>query len=165
MKAIFFKKLIVLACLGLIAPLHAMERAPKSSLTPQQKELFQAIDSGNEQIVDKYIANKGDLNIVDKNQWTPLLNSIIAGKITIALKLLNAGANPNTYDKNGTPLLNSAVFYSRKNKGYSILIKALLNKGADVTAVDASGNTPLHEAAASASPEVVKLLLDNDANI
>ncbi len=144
----------------------SMERAP---LTPEQQKLFDDIQWGNEAGVDKYIANKGDLNIIKyANRLTPLLAAMYAGNFTIALKLLNAGADYSIRAYGGyNPLSQAVFFYRPMYKAVIIdLITKLLDRGADINITDdIEGNTPLHNAAEITAPEIADLLIKRGANI
>lgn len=150
----------------LVFPVLIMPMAPpKSVLAAQQKELFEAIRKGNEQEVDKYIANKGNLNIVEEDGLTPLNFALVLNNDAIALKLIDVGSNVFTFDKDGKSPFLRAIFYNRVRDN-SKVIRAILDKGIDVNAViDSDNDTPLHAAVRYASPEIVQLLLSRGANI
>lgn len=59
---------------------------------------------------------------------------------------------------------NTALHLAIQN-GDEQIIKLLLDKGANVNAVDNNGRTPLHEAVVQANEPIVQLLLENGANI
>jgi len=76
--------------------------------------------------------------------------------------LIAAGANVNAKTKlEKTPLLVAAA-----HDGYADVLRLLIDKGADLKAVDVRGSNALHNAAATGNAEMVRLLLDKgiDAN-
>ncbi len=73
--------------------------------------------------------------------------------------LLNAGANPQTSDNQGTPPLCFAA-----QMGLNKVVAALLAHGADLNARDAEGDTPLMCAASNSNKETVTILLAAGAN-
>ena len=127
------------------------------------------------------------------NDGLTALHMTVANKSYIAFAaLLAAGACPNTCDSEGVPLLHTLVpkpvFPFRTlvaspgidlnvcdSKGRTALMrvacsnrikcKALLEKGADVSAQDNDGWTCLGHAAATGDVKVVTLLLDHGAGI
>ena len=50
-------------------------------------------------------------------------------------------------------------------KGYTKIVKLLIDGGADVNAKDSGGRTPLHQAADRDRVEVAKLLIEKGADI
>jgi len=107
---------------------------------------------------DKEVANE-DANV------TPLFYACFKGHLTIADKLLQAGANPNVKNIVGEGLLHLAAF---DQSGY--LLKLLsektpqLIKGAIDWKTD-TGLTPLHYASQEGCLEVIRVLLENGAQI
>lgn len=82
---------------------------------------------------------------------------------------IDAGASPNIKNNDGVPLLNLVIRAFYHNPDYSAdyqikMIQKLIDKGADVNAVDTLGQTPLTGATASNSPCLVELLLGNGAD-
>lgn len=74
--------------------------------------------------------------------------------------LLKQGANPNSLDPRGTPVLAVAA---KRHDGEGLPIaKLLLQNKADVNAVDSSGETALFHAAREGNEAMVKLLLENN---
>jgi ankyrin repeat protein len=73
--------------------------------------------------------------------------------------LLDAGADPNTRNEQGVPLLLVAV------KGNVDLVNMLLTHGADVNARDPRLQTALHIAALGRDLECLRILIDHGANI
>jgi ankyrin repeat protein len=74
-------------------------------------------------------------------------------------QLLAAGASPNSADIRGT----TALIWTA-NRGFYDGVCELLNAKAEVNAANIQGSTALTEAALSGRAEVVKVLLDHNAN-
>jgi ankyrin repeat protein len=112
--------------------------------------------------------------------------------VEIVAILIGAGADVNERDEYGVPALSNAVMYrriqlldvllgsgaeinavgdlrGRTALGWAVSIKApntvkqLIAAGADLEAIDKSGNTPLMIAKSNGSEEIVKLLIDAGA--
>ena len=66
----------------------------------------------------------------------------------------------DTQDKSGESYLHKAVHYGAQD-----LVKALLDKGADINIIDISGNTPLHLAVRTKNLRLARFLIDNKASL
>jgi len=97
--------------------------------------------------------------------WTPLLVAIHEGKESLAMLLLEHGADVNARcEWHGHTPLTMALDWRSKRAGRS-LIQALLAKKADVDAVDERGWTPLMIAADNGDAEMSQLLIEHGANV
>lgn len=128
--------------------------------------LYTAVAFNCSQDVLKLLIDHGaDLNIKDKQGWTPLqhiLNSY--GNPTNAKILTDAGADVNTKNHSG-----QTIFHLAAIKKDISLIEYLLAKGIDVDSRDNEGQTPLYHAAALNKDDiyfdVAEMLLKNGANV
>ncbi|CAL4193779.1 unnamed protein product, partial [Meganyctiphanes norvegica] len=100
----------------------------------------------------KFPADLGKLN-------KKLLHAIEKKNETKVSAALADGANPDVTDKNGSPALINAVMYSE------ILVKLLLDGGADVNAMNKHNGFSALVKAASYTETLVKLLLDHGADV
>jgi len=62
-----------------------------------------------------------------------------------------------------TPILRTSLLSLAAAHGHMDTVKALVDRGADVNAADATGWTPLHAAAYGGHPEIIRYLLDQGA--
>jgi len=69
------------------------------------KNIFELLRSSDDKGVDEYIKSGQDLNIQNKNGWTPLIIAIIRGERTIAFKLIDAGCDLDIKGKYGSTAL------------------------------------------------------------
>ena len=105
-----------------------------------------------------------DINARDYDGYTPLIRAIRDGKLEDAKALLDRGADVNAsagepaIDKGSTPLLEASAYLPA-------LMKTLVERGANIDAVDLGHDTPLNNAACGRDPEILKLLLAKGANI
>ncbi|GBM40117.1 Ankyrin-3 [Araneus ventricosus] len=98
------------------------------------------------------IIGLGRLNQVHLN-----VSAIIEADSMRAIEnLIRMGMDINCKDSNGRSLLHFAVNDNKKDK-----VISLLSSGADVFAVSAKGNTPLHIAASKGLSEIAEILLDH----
>ena len=116
--------------------------------------------------------NDGDANLGEGA--TPLMRAAKDADVELMQILLSHGADPRLATAAGrTPLMFAAArltgFRGSVNRGSeSDAVKAValcIERGAEVTAADASGQTALHLAAQQAEDSVVKLLVEKGAPI
>ena len=125
----------------------------------QIKQLFNACENNDINIVNALISNKDYLNVQDQQGSTPLHVAALNGHGEVVKILLDVGANYETPNKNGWTPLSSAA-----EKGHGEVVKILLEKGANYETQQKQGATPLNSAANTGHGEVVKILLEKGAN-
>ncbi len=130
-----------------------------------QKSIFTSVQEGNIDELKNYINNMGDLNI--KHDGKCLLNFAIdnceENYTEIVELIINSGADINSHESflKETPLHRICA---RFNPNFRI-IKLLLDKGADVNAVNISGKTPVFYCTFSYSVELLNLLVQYGADL
>ena len=87
-----------------------------------------------------------------------LVAAVRAGDNQRVVELLNGGANPNTKDESGTPVLMLSAIY-----GSAASMQTLLDRGADPNATNAAGASALHYAAVDTAK--TKLLVAKGADV
>jgi len=110
-------------------------------------------DTNIEQI--KELIDKGaNINVKDKNGWTPLRNVAFIGRTVTAKLLIDKGADVNASDLKGNSILMSTAampFPEQAN-----IFKMLLQKGADVNAPNNEGWTALMQSARGHSAAIIQ---------
>ncbi len=120
---------------------------PQENAAPEM-ELATAALEGDLEAIQQHIKAKTDL---DKN--TPLVTAVVFGNVEAAKLLMDAGADLDAKDTQGsTPLFCAALF------GRTEILKLLLEKGADRRIPNKDGTTP--EAIVKAPFEAVKPALE-----
>lgn len=125
--------------------------------------IFEAAAAGDFERVRAWVEDDASLvNAFAHDGHTPLGLASFFGHADIAEYLLSKGAEVNVASQNRMKVmpLHSAV--AGRHIG---VVKALLEHGADVNAVQQDGFTPLHGAAQNGQEEMVLLLLSYGADI
>ena len=86
-----------------------------------------------------------------------VLELCIRGDTEALIDALKLGKNPDSYDKRERSGLHLAAARGRED-----ILRVLIDFGADVTAVDRQGNTPLHYCG---HVETINYLLENGADL
>lgn len=205
------KKHLILTCLLLLSLLSVEGCTVKENT--YSEELYQAIDSGDEEQVRVLLEQKGDvntprrsdsvLNSIDFENVYPLekacktsanmvkllldagadvdikdtylsstpliyaLSSNYEERFSIAMELINKGADINHVDRNGRTALNkAAIIFStdgeEARQDEKKLMEYLLENCDLNSVIEESGSNPLLEAASYNNTEVISLILDND---
>lgn len=138
----------------------------------QDVTALDAATSRNQVKMIRFLAARGaDPNL--PTGWTPLFNAAFGADATTVKTLLDCGANPNAVDYFGNPVAWWAISseppegrgkreYTRR---YTDCLRELLERGADVNAKNARGETLLIHAATFSGPETVGLLIEKGADL
>ncbi len=101
----------------------------KSGVKPPQIDIHTAVVKGDLEAVKQHIAAGSDLNEKDPfGGSSPLISASLFGKTEIAKTLIDAGADLNFQNKDGSTALHTASFFCRPE-----IVKMLLDKKADKT--------------------------------
>jgi ankyrin repeat protein len=131
------------------------EIEPKTGATP----INEAAYKGHTRLVEYLLRFHPDLGIPDKNGYRPLDNAIRTGKEDSAVLLLDA--EPKEQE---TPLFFDKTMEAAVRKDESLLLEALLRRGASANAILPAGSTALDTAAFTGAEKVVGVLLNNHAD-
>ena len=123
-------------------------------------ELLQnAIGEGNPEELRSLVKEKGaDVNAVDGGRWDRyylLPEAITSGNLEMVRVLLELGANPNTREDPGYPIIERAA-----REGNTEVVRLLVDAGADV-----DGSAALSTAIRHGHTEVVRLLVEAGADV
>ena len=114
-----------------------------------------AVKKGSLEVVKKLVAAGADVNVCNKKMESPLYIASDYGKFEIVKVLLSSGAlvNQPYGEQKGTPLQRAA------SRGYSNIVRELIEFGADVSIENNVKNTALHYAAVSGKIDIIKQLI------
>ena len=97
----------------------------------------------------------------DRNGWTPLMHAVRDSQPAIIEALLRAGADPSAFTDGGITAMEMAVGAVWPD---TVIVRRLLEAGADTELGDASGATPLLQATMRRNVPIVRMLLEHGAN-
>lgn len=117
--------------------------------------LIAAVIKGDAEQAERLVLSGASLNKAGKDGRTPLHHAARLGRFDIVGLLLEAGAQVNPRDKN----LETPLFAALSCHEPLLMIDLLLEAGAKPDIPDAEGRIPLHAAALSAPPPVIRLLI------
>ena len=116
--------------------------------------LQDAVEAGDLDGASAAIARGADLEVRDGDGRTPLVVATKSRQTAIALRLLEAGADPNAQDD----MRDSAFLYSGA-EGLDQILTATLEHGADVASTNRFGGTALIPASEHAHVSTVEILI------
>lgn len=162
----------------------------KVSDLAKNNALLQAVADGQVAVVESLIRNQADINVQDKNGYTPLMIATIKENVAIVEMLLLNYADTNIKDsRRNTALMHATqigvmeIFKllaydertSAENKGEALIIasrfdskemvKILIESNANLNQKDSQGNTSLMHAASKGHTAIVRLLIDHHADL
>lgn len=125
------------------------------------KQLWPALRTGNEPMMELVLLYGGNVNEIDSEEGLPLEYSLRNGWLRTSTLLLEKGADANLKRKNEETWLAAAI---RENE--TALARVLLDNGAKVAEVtDKDGHTLLGWAIANKNRELVDRLLEAGADV
>ncbi|RLN86781.1 hypothetical protein BBJ28_00026226, partial [Nothophytophthora sp. Chile5] len=129
---------------------------------PGNKALHHAASNGHSAVVRVLLegARSADVDVTNKENWTPLIAAAKRGNIEIVRLLIEKNADVNRKRRDDMTALHLAT-----ERGHTEMVDLLLSHGADADAKNWERLTPLMMAATRGHEEIVKLLLESNANV
>ena len=127
--------------------------ADKDGETP----LHLAVENNRHDLID--ILFKNGAKVAPYDQYNILVTAVNEGFLDVVKTLIKHGLTANTHGQNNS--LRTQLHWARDSR----MAEILLENGADVTAKDAFGVTPLIEAAMFEREDVVHILIKHGANV
>ena len=147
---------VVTDLLGGGAPIDA-----KSGGGSGQTPLHVAAEQGKPKIVQLLMLKGADKDAMDSIKGTPLYSSVWAGHVTSVLALLAGGADVHIR----CGMLKHPVLHRAAREGQVDILKAVIEHGADVNAVDAHQRTALHCATVNNHAVSIDVLVEAGASV
>lgn len=123
---------------------NSSEQAAETQKTvqPPALDLHSAVVLGDLETIRQHIEAGSDLNVLEPSRAsTPLITAAAIGKTEAAKILIDAGADLDYQNNDGSTALYTAAFFCRVE-----IVKALLEKGADKNLKSNTGKTALEVA-------------------
>lgn len=109
----------------------------QTGVKPPKMDIHTAVVTGNVEALKQHIAAGSNLNEKDPfGGSSPLISASLFGKIEMAKMLIEAGADLNFRNNDGSTALHTASFFCHPE-----IVKMLLKKGADKTIKNKYGST------------------------
>jgi ankyrin repeat protein len=131
-----------------------------SNMTQKDKDLLEAVRSGNTTEIVRLLKDGANVNAKDIHSVTPLHIASARGDCNTMELLIKNGAQVGTKDDSNDTSLHDAAM-----NGKIEAAKLLIEKGADVNSKNIIGKTPIYSAAESGNLNLVKFLANKGAKI
>ena len=129
-------------------------------VNPHTAELLKAVSKENIKALAELIEQGADVNAVDKDGYTLLIQASIYGYTKSAQFLIAKGADVFARDKDGNTALLWACF-----KGHIKIAEGLIDGGADIEAKNRWKSTALMRASENNKAKTVELLIRKGADV
>jgi ankyrin repeat protein len=123
--------------------------------------LSHAVIAGDVARIKEIIDAGADVNAKDALDRTPLHLAAFHGRTEVIDLLIAHGADVNARDLAATPPLHAAVIAGKQGAA----VQMLLDRRADLHAINEKGQTALHLAAATGQPKLTKFLIERGADV
>jgi len=119
------------------SPRHSAES--QTTVSAPRVDLHSAVVIGDLEAIRQHVKADSDLNVLEPSRAsTPLITAAALGKTEAAKILIDAGADLNYQNIDGSTALHTAAFFCSVE-----IVEALLEKGADKTLKNKTGKTAL----------------------
>ena len=146
---------------GVLAQLVRMGASTNTKDRKGNNPLHYACLAGGEEVARFLVEHDSQLVTLPNNAGeTPICFAVKSGKLELVTLLYKHGADLNSKDEAGIPILSIATSYS-----YHDIVLYLVRHRVDIEAIDVKGHTCIFYAIAWAEPKIVRLLISHKANI
>jgi len=123
-------------------------------------DLHTAVLTEDLEVIRQHIKAGSDLNVLEPTRKsTPLITAAYLGRTEAAKILINAGADINYKNSDGSTALHTAIAFIKTK-----VAKILIDAGIDLNIKNNDGSTALHTAAFFCNVEIVEALLEKGAD-
>lgn len=126
------------------------------TISAPKVDLHSAVVTSDFEAIRQHIKAGSDLNVLEPSRAsTPLITAAAFGNTEAAKILVNAGADLNYQNADGSTALHTAAAF-----GKTEIAKILIDVGTDLNLKNNHGSTALHSAAFFCRIEIIKALLE-----
>ena len=146
---------------GVLAQLVRMGATTNTEDTKGNNPLHYACQAGGEEVARFLVEHNSQLvTLSNKAGETPICFAVKSGKLELVTLLYKHGADLDSRDETGIPILSIATSYS-----YHDIVLYLVRHRVDIEATDEKGHTCIFYAIAWAEPKIVRLLINHKASV
>jgi ankyrin repeat protein len=132
----------------------------QTTVSVPKVDLHSAVVTDNFEAIRQHIEAGSDINVLEPSRAsTPLITAAALGKAEAANILVDAGAELNYKNADGSTALHTAAVFDKTE-----VAKILIDAGADLNCKNNDGSTALHAAAFFCREEIVEALLEKGAD-
>jgi ankyrin repeat protein len=132
----------------------------RTTVSVPKVDLHSAVVTGDLETIRQHIMAGSDLNVLEPTHAsTPLITAAFFGNTEAAKNLMDAGADLNYQNADGSTALHTAAAFGKTEAA-----KILIDAGIDLNSQNNEGSTALHTAAFLCREEIVKALLEKGAD-
>jgi hypothetical protein len=132
----------------------------QTNVSAPKVDLHSAVVTEDLETIRQHIKAGSDLNVLEPSHAsTPLITAAALGKTEAAKILIDAGADLNYKNIDGSTALHTAAAFDKTE-----VAKILIDAGADLNCKNNYGSTALHTAAFFCRVEIVEALLEKGAD-
>jgi len=132
----------------------------QTTVSVPKVDLHSAVFTDNFEVIRQHIKAGSDLNVLEPTRAsTPLITAAFLGKTEAAKILIDAGADLNYQNADGSTALHTAAAFGKTEAA-----KILIDAGIDLNSQNNDGATALHTAAFFCHVDIVEALLAKGAD-
>eukprot|EP01091_Cochliopodium_minus_P000913 TRINITY_DN1080_c0_g6_i1.p1 TRINITY_DN1080_c0_g6~~TRINITY_DN1080_c0_g6_i1.p1 ORF type:complete len:739 (-),score=227.44 TRINITY_DN1080_c0_g6_i1:18-2234(-) len=130
--------------------------------------LHSASQEGNVEMVKMLLECGANINAIDKEKYTPVLEAASQKHFNVVKLLLDKNADPNMLNTGNSGILHYLIRIDEKSNDLNIqkqLIIQCCKMGANINMKNKFGETPLHQSIMRRSLEITQFLISQNADI
>lgn len=131
--------------------------------TKDDTPLHYAVRKGNVEIAELLIDHNADFYIYNREERFPIHVAFLSQNVDMCKMFLEKGCDPEAENKMGHRLIHDVAWSAEEEKSTQ-LCALLIEKGANVNAIEGEPDSPLYWAVVRGNADMCRLLLENNAD-